>query len=83
MLFQTFSQINRWKIWKNLSSVANISKILGILISLYEIVKFCKAYSSIFCCCNAAISLLHRQIFTSIKESRCELFVCHVPYLKS
>ncbi len=47
------------EIWKPLSSIAIISKILYLFLS-YKIVTFCKAYSSInSLCCNAAIPILH------------------------
>lgn len=44
---------NCHKIWKNLWSMANISKILYFILS-YGIVTFCNAYSSIIVLCNFA-----------------------------
>ena len=38
---------NLWKIWKNILSMAKISK---YLILSYEIVTFCKVFSNIFLC---------------------------------
>ncbi len=50
------------QIWKTFSSMANISKILYLILS-YENVKFCIAYVGIFLCCNAAFTTLHNIYF--------------------
>ncbi len=52
-----------------LLSMANISKILCLILS-YVIVKFCKAYSSMFfLCCNKAILTIHTKILA--KSYKC------------